>query len=175
MAKQSSDAGNGSSRRTRKSGDISITDVAEKARVSIGTVSRVFNHHPNVAENLRRRVLAASRALRFVPKLPHRCIGVVTGRMSPALPIGYVSVMISLISRYLAAQRYAIELIDVENLELAHQAHIEGVIGVVFDDRLMDLKQIPNLPLLTINRCPAAGFIPSGPTTTSRRSSQPST
>jgi DNA-binding LacI/PurR family transcriptional regulator len=159
MAKQSSDAGNGSSRRTRKSGDISITDVAEKARVSIGTVSRVFNHHPNVAENLRRRVLAASRALRFVPKLPHRCIGVVTGRMSPALPIGYVSVMISLISRYLAAQRYAIELIDVENLELAHQAHIEGVIGVVFDDRLMDLKQIPNLPLLTINHpMPGSGI-----------------
>lgn len=134
-----------------RGGDISITDVAERARVSVGTVSRVFNQHPSVAADLRRRVLLASRALRFVPKIPHRCIGVVTGRMSPGLPIGYVSVMTSLISRFLAAHRYAIELIDIENLEIAYQAHIEGVIGIVFDDRITRLQEIPNLPLLTIN------------------------
>src|SRR5690606_16800772 len=133
-------------KRPRRSGDISITDVAKRAGVSIGTVSRVFNHHPSVAAELRQRVLAASRQLRFVPKLPHRCIGVVTGRHSPALPIGYVSVMTSLISRYLARARYAIELIDVENLDLADQAHIEGVIGVVFDDRLAELRKVANLP-----------------------------
>ncbi len=138
-------------KRPRRNGDISIVDVAHKARVSIGTVSRVFNHHPSVAPELRQRVLNASRQLRFVPRLPHRCIGVVTGRHSPALPIGYVSVMTSLISRYLASQRYAIELIDIENLDLAAQAHIEGVIGVVFDDRLTRLRKIANLPLLTIN------------------------
>ncbi len=138
-------------RRSRKGSDISITDVAQEADVSIGTVSRVFNHHPNVTGELRRRVLAASRALHFVPKVPHRCIGVVTGRHSPALPVGYVSVMTSLISRHLAARRYAIELIDIENLELAYEAHVEGVIGVVFDDRLLDLRDIPNLPLVTIN------------------------
>ncbi len=135
----------------RSNGDISIVDVAERAGVSIGTVSRVFNHHPSVGPELRQRVLNASRQLRFVPKLPHRCIGVVTGRHSPALPIGYVSVMTSLISRYLAAARYAIELIDIENLDLAAQAHIEGVIGVIFDDRFTRLKKIANLPLLTIN------------------------
>jgi DNA-binding LacI/PurR family transcriptional regulator len=140
-----------SSTRRRRAADISITDVAHRAGVSIGTVSRVFNQHPNVAADLRRRVLVASRALRFVPKVPHRCIGVVTGRMSPALPTGYVSVMTSLISRYLAARQYAVELIDVENLDLAYQAHVEGVIGVVFDQRILQLREIPNLPLMTVN------------------------
>lgn len=138
-------------RHAKKSADISITDVAREADVSIGTVSRVLNHHPTVTVELRRRVFAASRALHFVPKVPHRCIGVVTGRHSPALPVGYVSVMTSLISRNLAARRYAIELIDVENIELAYEAHVEGVIGVIFDDRLLDLRGIPNLPLVTIN------------------------
>src|SRR5690606_5781072 len=33
----------------------------------------------------------------------------------------------------------------------AYQAHIEGVIGIVFDDRLTRLRQVANLPLLTIN------------------------
>lgn len=134
-----------------RAADISISDVAERAKVSIGTVSRVFNQHTNVADDLRRRVLMASRALRFVPKVPHRCIGVIAGRMSPALPIGYVSVMTSLISRQLAARKYTVELIDIENLDLACQAHIEGVIGIVFDQRIEQLKEIPNLPLLTIN------------------------
>ncbi len=135
----------------RTGGDISVVDVAERARVSVGTVSRVFNRHPSVAAELRERVLSASRSLGFVAKVPHRCIGVVTGRHSPGLPINYVSVMTSMVSRYLTSRRYAIELIDVENIELAYQAHIEGVIGIVFDDRLEQLRQIPNLPLLTVN------------------------
>ncbi|MGB7159573.1 MAG: substrate-binding domain-containing protein [Tepidisphaeraceae bacterium] len=96
-------------------------------------------------------MLVASRSLRFVPRVPHRCIGVITGRFSPALPIGYVSVMTSLISRHLAARQYAVELIDIENLDLAYQAHIEGVIGIVFDKRIVELREIPNLPLLTVN------------------------
>lgn len=151
MAQSASQRSRPSARRNGRGSDISITDVAHRARVSVGTVSRVFNQHTNVAADLRRRVLLASRTLGFVPKVPHRCIGVIAGRMSPALPIGYVSVMASLIGRYLAARQYAIELIDIENLDLAYQAHIEGVIGIVFDERITQLKQIPNLPLLTIN------------------------
>lgn len=151
VSKPSGAAKRGKGKRKRREGEISITDVAKRAQVSIGTVSRVFNQHPAVAEDLRRRVLVASRSLRFVPRVPHRCIGVITGRFSPALPIGYVSVMTSLISRYLASRQYAVELIDIENLHLAYQAHIEGVIGIVFDKRILDLREIPNLPLLTIN------------------------
>jgi DNA-binding LacI/PurR family transcriptional regulator len=139
-------------KRTRTtSSDASITDVARQARVSLGTVSRVFNQHSTVDPALRRRVHIASRQLGFVPREPHKCIALITGRRSPALPVGYVSVMTSLISQYLAQSRYAVELIDLENLELLYEAHTQGAIGVVFDDRLVQALEIPNLPLLTIN------------------------
>jgi LacI family transcriptional regulator len=131
--------------------EVSITDVARKARVSVGTVSRVINQHPKVDPALRRRVQIASRQLGFVPKMQHPCIALITGRRSPSLPVGYVSVMTSLISQYLADSHYAVELIDLENLDLLYEAHTQGAIGVVFDDRLTDALKIPKLPLLTIN------------------------
>lgn len=41
---------------------VTVKDVAREANVSIGTVSRVFNNHKNVTEEVRLRVLkAASR------------------------------------------------------------------------------------------------------------------
>ncbi len=136
---------------TTRSATISITDVAAIAKVSVGTVSRVFNQNPTVDQDLRKRVLKASRNLGFVPRTLQRCIGLITGRASPALPIGFVSVMTSLVWRYLAAEGYSVELIDISNLEHAYQAHIEGVIAIVFDERITRLTEVPNLPILTIN------------------------
>jgi LacI family transcriptional regulator len=53
---------------------ITITDVAEEARVSIKTVSRVLNGEPNVREETRERVLAAARALDYRPNLSARSL-----------------------------------------------------------------------------------------------------
>jgi LacI family transcriptional regulator len=133
------------------SGEASITDVARRARVSVGTVSRVINQHPKVDPVLRRRVQIASRQLGFVPRLQRKCIALITGRRNPALPVGYVSVMTSLVSQYLADSHYAVELIDLENLDLLYEAHTQGAIGVVFDDRLVEAMKIPKLPIITIN------------------------
>src|SRR5438874_11532337 len=103
-------------------GEVSITDVARKARVSVGTVSRVINQHPKVDPLLRRRVQIASRQLGFVPRLPRHCIALVTGRRDPSLPpIGFVSVMTTLISQYLAESRFAMELLNVDNLALLYE------------------------------------------------------
>ncbi|HJU38541.1 MAG TPA: LacI family DNA-binding transcriptional regulator, partial [Tahibacter sp.] len=44
-----------------------IEDVAEKAGVSMKTVSRVFNHEPNVREKTRLRVEKAAQALNYRP------------------------------------------------------------------------------------------------------------
>lgn len=45
---------------------IGVRDVADKALVSIGTVSRVLNNHPNVEADLRLRVLEAVNELGYV-------------------------------------------------------------------------------------------------------------
>jgi DNA-binding LacI/PurR family transcriptional regulator len=44
---------------------VTVKDVAREAEVSVGTVSRVFNNHQNVAEEIRQRVLRAAAELGY--------------------------------------------------------------------------------------------------------------
>ena len=46
---------------------VTIYDIADQARVSIATVSRVFNDHPRVSEDTRRRVFKVAEALGYEP------------------------------------------------------------------------------------------------------------
>ncbi|GER90542.1 hypothetical protein KDW_47040 [Dictyobacter vulcani] len=46
-------------------GSVTVKDVARKADVSVGTVSRVFNNHSNVSEEIRDRVLKAASELGY--------------------------------------------------------------------------------------------------------------
>ncbi|MEL6614794.1 MAG: LacI family DNA-binding transcriptional regulator [Bacteroidota bacterium] len=46
---------------------VTIYDIAEQARVSIATVSRVFNDHPRVSEPTRQRVFAVADQLGYEP------------------------------------------------------------------------------------------------------------
>ncbi|MDB5325875.1 MAG: hypothetical protein JWM57_1444 [Phycisphaerales bacterium] len=133
--------------------DVSITAVARRARVSVGTVSRVINQHPKVDPSLRRRVQIASRQLGFIPRVQYRRIALLTASRSRDLPpVSYTSVLTAFISQYLAESHYSVELIEVGNLDLLYEAQTRGAIGVVFaDDPLGEAIAIPNLPLLTIN------------------------
>jgi len=44
-----------------------IYDIAREAKVGIGTVSRVLNNHPSVADKTRERVLEVVRKLNYQP------------------------------------------------------------------------------------------------------------
>ncbi|HTP79129.1 MAG TPA: LacI family DNA-binding transcriptional regulator [Bacteroidota bacterium] len=46
---------------------VTIYDIAREAKVGIGTVSRVFNNHPSVSEETRKRVLQVSARLNYHP------------------------------------------------------------------------------------------------------------
>ena len=46
---------------------VTIYDIADRARVSIATVSRVFNEHPRVSETTRRRVFRVAEELGYQP------------------------------------------------------------------------------------------------------------
>ncbi|MCB2179965.1 LacI family transcriptional regulator [bacterium] len=48
-------------------GPVTIRDVAKKANVGVGTVSRVLNNSPSVADSTRERVLAAIKELDYSP------------------------------------------------------------------------------------------------------------
>jgi LacI family transcriptional regulator len=129
-----------------------VVDVAREAGVSPGTVSRVMHRRPDVAPEICKRVMLASRQLGFMPKVSHRCIAVIAGHVEDCFPTGYVTTMLAMLARQLASRDYSMELISSEDMDLAQQAHVEGVLGLVFDDRIASLREIPNLPILTINR-----------------------
>ena len=46
---------------------MTIKDVAEYSGVSVSSVSRVLNDHPDVSKSVRERVLEAVRVLHYVP------------------------------------------------------------------------------------------------------------
>lgn len=121
------------------------------AEVSLGTVSRVVNRYADVNPQLRKRVLLASRRLGFVPKTQHKCIAAVVGRISPFSPVGYVTTMVALITKYLSAHQYKLELIDVNDIDYAYEPHVDAVLGIVFHEELLSLVDIPNLPIMTFN------------------------
>lgn len=53
---------------------VTIKDVARAAQVSVATVSRTLNGHGNVAEEVRRRVLAVAQDLRYTPHAAARSL-----------------------------------------------------------------------------------------------------
>ena len=46
---------------------MTIKDVAERCGVSVSTVSRVLNHHPDVSDSIRAKVMATVQELHYVP------------------------------------------------------------------------------------------------------------
>lgn len=137
--------------RNNKLNGRSIIDVAKAANVSLGTVSRVMNGAATVREDLRRKVLCAARAIGFVPRTLHRHLAVVAGRHNPNHPVGYTQIMGSLIEEFAGTHGVSTEFIELSNLEQTYDCRVGAVIGVVFDDRILQLKEVPNLPVVVIN------------------------
>ncbi len=54
--------------------NVTIKDVARVAQVSVATVSRALNGHGNVAEEVRERVFAAAKDLRYTPHAAARSL-----------------------------------------------------------------------------------------------------
>ncbi len=134
-----------------KTEGVSITQVAETAGVSLGTVSRVMNGEQSVNPDLRMKVLRAARSIGFVPRKQARRLGVAVGRRNPLLPVGYTYTMISLINEIACKHGLAVELFDETNLESACSCEVAAVIGIVFSDSLIELNGVPNLPVITLN------------------------
>lgn len=129
----------------------SVTAVARRAGVSLGTVSRVMNGAQSVDGDLRRRVLVAAREVGFVQRATRSNLALIAGRHSPTLPVGYTAIMTSLIERLAAKEGFGVEVFEEERFEEVGQSHIVAAIGVVFTDRIVDLLEVPRLPVITIN------------------------
>ena len=130
---------------------VTVVDVARTVGVSPGTVSRVMTGKEDVAPDVRRDVLEASRQIGFVPRRQHRAIAVVADIPEPLTPMGYVTTLVALLARQFGAHGYTIELVSMDNLELAHEVHVQGAVTIVTDQDVISRLEMPHLPILTIN------------------------
>ena len=144
-------------KRPKSKGDSAPTihDVARAADVSVVTVSRVFNDYPHVSARMKTRVLAAAGSIGFSPKLvakPRR-IAVIVGHLDQLHGGGY---KVQLLMRFIGcASRhgYAVEFIPAENIDLAVQRSVDGVIEFgLTSDEINCLKKLPDIPIVLINK-----------------------
>lgn len=129
---------------TKRNNRSTIADVARLAGVAIGTVSRVFNNHPDVNEDIRRRVNDAVNELGYVrlrnrkrPKeSSERNLGniglVVFGMEDTLVQLPVVSSAVQGIERALSAKGYNLMLANIPNGDrtppFISERRIEGLI-----------------------------------------------
>jgi len=98
---------------------VRIRDVAARAGVGVGTVSRVLNGHAHVAEPTRIKVEAAIAALRYRPSTVARNLSLgrtlAIGVVVPFLTSQSAVVRLRGVVEALAASPYDLALIDVES------------------------------------------------------------
>ena len=129
-----------------------VTQVAEMASVSLGTVSRVMNGKQSVGSEIRRKVLTAARSIGFVPKTSTRRLGLLVGECDEIkVSAGYESVLTMLIEQCAHVKGLAVESFDAHHMERAFDCSMMAVVAVIFNDALAQLKDVPQLPLITLN------------------------
>jgi DNA-binding LacI/PurR family transcriptional regulator len=131
----------------------SIYDVAQKAGVSIGTVSRVFNNKQDVSGETRKKVLSAAKRVRYRPKISARrvSIGLVVQDIEKANEVGFISNTVSTLARHMASRGAILELLPNENLESITRNYIQGIVAVVFGGDCGPLGAIRDIPVVMIN------------------------
>jgi LacI family transcriptional regulator len=122
-----------------------IQDVAQKAGVGVGTVSRVLNNHPSVRDSTREKILKAMESLSYTPN-PHarRIAGGRSYTVSVMLPMVaaefYIRLLTS-IEETLGEQRYDAAIFPMlgrERLERYLESHTmpyqaDGIIQITYN------------------------------------------
>lgn len=127
-----------------------------EAGVSFVTVSRVFNDHPNVSAAMREKVFAAARTVGYSPKLVSRpkVIGILLADMTKLSGRTDKSALCTQISRAAAQRGYLVQYIPLQQIEVATQRLVDGIIEVdLMNEQIKTLETMPKAPVvLTQNR-----------------------
>src|SRR5438105_2930070 len=137
--------------KSRTSG--SIYDVARKAGVSIGTVSRVFNNKQDVSAQTRQTVLSAAKRVRYMPRISARrlSIGLAVPDLAKANEVGFVSNTITTLAKHAAEKGAILELLPSDDIDAIYRNYIQGIVAIVFGKDAGPLARIRDIPVVMIN------------------------
>jgi LacI family transcriptional regulator len=156
---------------------VTIVEVAEKAGVSLGTVSRVMNNDSHVAPETRERVSAVMREMGYVANRQARGLKGsrtnVIGVLAPDLGTGYIGEILHGIDAELALHRFDLMLFTTHRTAIKEANYVANMVQGMVDGLLVVLPRNPadytgtltsrNFPFVLIdhqgtgNPCPAVG------------------
>ena len=128
-----------------------ISDIAVAAGVSPATVSRVFNRHPYVKEEIRNRVLEVARRMKYSPKFgsTRNNIGIVLSGHE-GISLGQFEVLlITALAQSFFNRNYAFEIIPHSSAPLLHNTSLKGLIAITAT--AANTLQGLDIPMVTVN------------------------
>ncbi len=131
-----------------------LSRVASHARVSQGTVSRVFNNSDLISFDTRSRVLEAARELGFRPRVRvrNKQIALVTEPPWKTLMGGYVNTVTQYICYALSRVNADITMITEDRIDNLSDSWFDGIIGIAWEDRTISmLKEMKNMPIVWLS------------------------
>jgi LacI family transcriptional regulator len=144
-----------------------IRDVAERAGVSIATVSRVFSGGARVTEDIGRRLRAAALSVNYQPNRVARNLRVrqtrTVGVIVPDIENPFYTSVIGGIEEVLQASEYSLLLANSNENPKREQANVrtfqgEGVAGIIFastgDTAIYSQLLAASVPLVAVSRVP---------------------
>ena len=135
---------------------ITIVDVAEKAGVSLGTVSRVINADIHVAPETRERVQDVMREMGYVANRQARSLkGVktnVVGLLVPDLGTGYIGEIIRGIDAELGLAGYDMMLYTTHRTATKESNYVANLVQGMVDGLLLVLPRNPSDYIDTLTR-----------------------
>lgn len=141
--------------KSRMSGKTSVlAQVAKKACVSSGTVSRVFNNSDLIPDGTRSRVLSAARELGFRPRVGVRTpqIALITEPPHKTVMGGYVNTMTQYICHALSRSDATVRMITEDRIDNLVNSWFDGIIGVAWEEHTIDiLKGMKNIPVIWLS------------------------
>jgi LacI family transcriptional regulator len=139
----------------------SIYELADTLGVSTSTISRVLNRRGGIGEATRKRVLAATRAAGFRPRMTARqlTIAVVIDRHRFTTYGGFVPNLLSCVVESLSKHDVAVELITEHSLDRLNKRLLDGVLAMAWDDSTIEtLRRLKDVSVVTLNRMDVAEF-----------------
>jgi len=131
-----------------------IADIAREARVSITTVSRVFNKHPYVKDDVREKVLSFAEKLDYKPGFTanRNVIALIVEGIEKIALTHYEQVLLSYISSYITKSGYRLEIIPLSNLDMLRETFVPSAIAILFKEESQEiLRNNCRVPVVTIN------------------------
>ncbi|KXG75442.1 Catabolite control protein A [Thermotalea metallivorans] len=152
---------------------VTIKDVAKKANVGVGTVSRVLNHHPSVKEKTRLKVMEAIQALEYNPNAIARSLKAKetrsVGVMIPDISSAFFPEVVRGIEDVASAYKYHIILCNIDldrekekvSLQMLKEKKVDGIIFIsnTVDEGLRSGFKKIEIPIVLVStRDPANEF-----------------